>query len=190
MAQIPVEVLSSADVDRLLAAPDRDDIFGLRDAAILSTLYYAAANAVDVAHLDVADYKPRRKTLRLESEEGKPRRVGVKPPLVGVLDRYLAEARTLLLAHGSVAAFPTSAGGKRVVEELPALFLTNKGHRIQVQDIRQILGAHSKNVAITKPVNYNTLRLSRAWHLREAGESPESIQRLLGASGRSGRRVI
>ena len=28
-------------------------------------------------------------------------------------------------------------------------------------------------------VNYNTLRLSRAWHLREAGEAPEKIQRLL-----------
>jgi hypothetical protein len=35
-----------------------------------------------------------------------------------------------------------------------------------------------------------TLRLSRAWHLREAGMSTESIQKFLGAESRSGRRVI
>jgi len=34
------------------------------------------------------------------------------------------------------------------------------------------------------------LLLSRAWHLREQGVSPEAIQRLLGASSRSGRRVV
>ena len=59
-----------------------------------------------------------------------------------------------------------------------------------VQDIRQILGAHGKGAGVEASVNYNTLRLSRAWHLREAGESPEKIQRMLGASGRSGRRLV
>ena len=59
-----------------------------------------------------------------------------------------------------------------------------------MRDIRQILGAHSKAVGITMAVNYNTLRLSRAWHLREQGVAPEAIQRLLGAESRSGRRVV
>lgn len=190
MSQIPVEVLSPGEVDRLLADPDRDELHGLRDAAILATLYYAAATAADVAHLDVDDYRPRRTNLRLASEEGKPRRVSVQPPLGEVLDRYLAESRKLLLAQGIVGALPVSGGGNRGSEQPSALFVANKGHRIHVQDVRQILGEHTKAVGIKATVNYNTLRLSRAWHLREAGESPESIQRLLGASGRSGRRVI
>ncbi len=180
MSQLPLEVLSEAEAKRLVAHPDRSDVFGLRDAAILSLLYYAAATAGEAANLDVSDIDRRRRTLRLRSDEGKPRRVPIEPPLAEVLDRYLEESRKPLLAQGISASVPN----------LPAVFVTNKGHRIHVQDVRQILGAHSKAAGIKAAVNYNTLRLSRAWHLREAGEPPESIQRLLGAASRSGRRVV
>jgi integrase/recombinase XerD len=180
MTQLPVEVLSHDEVRRLIAAPDTNDICGLRDAAILSALYYAAATAGEIAGLDVSDFDRPRGTLRLRSYDGKPRRVLVAEPLAEILDRYLEGSRKPLLGHAGVTheAEPT------------AVFLTNRGHRIHVQDIRQILGGHSKAVAIKSTVNYNTLRLSRAWHLREEGESPENIQRLLGAESRSGRRVV
>ena len=45
MSQLPVEILSEEEVQRLIAHPGAADIFGLRDAAILSMLYYAAATA-------------------------------------------------------------------------------------------------------------------------------------------------
>lgn len=180
MTQLPVEILSEDEVERLLADPDRSNVIGLRDAAILSTLYYAAATAGEIANLDVADFNRRRATLRLRPEEGRPRRVHVEDLLAEVLERYFEESRRPLVAQ-------TGASDS---EQPPAAFLTNKGSRIHVQDIRQILGGHSKAARITSPVNYNTLRLSRAWHLRVAGESPETIQRLLGTASRSGRRVV
>lgn len=180
MTKLPVQILSEDEVKRLLSDADTSDVYGLRDAAILSALYYAAATAGEVANLDVADFDRGRRTLRLRSEEGKPRRVPVDEPLAEVLERYFEQSRRLLLAHGG------ATGG----EDLPAAFVTNKGHRVHVQDIRQILGSHSKAAGIKSPVNYNTLRLSRAWHLREAGEAPEKIQRLLGAASRSGRRIV
>lgn len=178
MTKLPVQILSEDEVKRLLSDADTSDVYGLRDAAILSALYYAAATAGEVANLDVADFDRRRRTLRLRSEEGKPRRVPVDEPLAEVLERYFEQSRRLLLAHGGTTG------------DAPAAFVTNKGHRVHVQDIRQILGSHSKAAGIKSPVNYNTLRLSRAWHLREAGEAPEKIQRLLGAASRSGRRVV
>lgn len=180
MTQLPVEILSQDEVDRLIADPDPGDVYGLRDAAILSALYYAAATAGEIAALDVADFDQRRGTLRLRSEEGKARRVRLDPKLAEILERYFEESRRLLLAHGGAVSD----------EESPAAFVTNKGHRVHVQDIRQILGGHAKSAGITTPVNYNTLRLSRAWHLRQAGEPPEKIQKLLGAASRSGRRVV
>ncbi len=180
MTQLPVEVLSPEEVRRLIADADTDDIFGLRDAAILSALYYAAATAGEIAGLDLSDFDRQRGTLRLRSDDGTLRRVPVEEPLAAILDRYLEGSRKLLLAHGGV----TQGAGP------PAVFLTNKGHRVHVQDIRQILGGHSKAMGIKSTVNYNTLRLSRAWHLREEGEAPEKIQRLLGTASRSGRRVI
>ena len=180
MSQLPVEVLSEEEAQRLVAQPDPEDVFGLRDAAILSVLYYAAATASEVATLDIDDVDLLSGELRFRTEEGRPRRVPLEQPLTDVLDRYLGEARKLLLAHGGVISD----------HQLPAVFVTNKGHRVHVQDIRQLLGAHSKAAGIATPVNYNTLRLSRAWHMREAGEAPEKIQRMLGAPSRSGRRVI
>lgn len=180
MTQLPVEVLSPDEVRRLIADADTNDIFGLRDAAILSTLYYAAATAGEIAALDLSDFDRRRATLRLRSGEGKLRRVPVAEPLAAILGRYLDESRKLLLAHGGLIEGAGPA----------AVFLTNKGHRIHVQDIRQILGGHRKAMGIKSAVNYNTLRLSRAWHLREEGEAPETIQRLLGAVSRSGRHAL
>jgi site-specific recombinase XerD len=180
MAKVPVDVLSSEDVERLLSHPPIDDVFGLRDAAILATLYFAAANANEVAALDVADIRRKARSVRFRGEGIPERRVPLDRKLAKVLTRYLKESRPLLLAQGGV----TDA------RKMPAVFITNRGHRIHVRDIRQILGSHSKALGITTPVNYNTLRLSRAWHLREQGVAPEAIQRLLGAESRTGRRVV
>jgi integrase/recombinase XerD len=180
MSQLPVEILSEEEVQRLIAHPDAADIFGLRDAAILSVLYYAAATAAEVTTLNIADIDWNDGILRLRPDLGRPRQVLIEEPLAAMLNHYLEESRKRLLAHGG----GIDAGALRPV------FVTNKGHRVGVQDIRQILGAHGKGAGVEASVNYNTLRLSRAWHLREAGESPEKIQRMLGASGRSGRRLV
>ena len=71
-----------------------------------------------------------------------------------------------------------------------AYFLGNRAQRIQLLEVRQILGSNAKAADITAGISLVTLRLSRAWHLREAGMEPEKIQRFLGAESRSGRRVI
>jgi site-specific recombinase XerD len=176
---VPVEVLSTEQVETLLAHPDRDDVLGLRDAAVLATLYYAAATAVEVAGLNLSDVQMRRKQLLLRGEDGARRRVPMVGPLREVLSDYQERSRRLLLAQ---------RGGGSV--QVDAFFLGNKAMRIKVQDVRQLVGSNAKAAGLETAVNLNTLRLSRAWHLREEGRSPESIQRFLGATSRSGRNVI
>ena len=180
MAQLPVEVLSTEDVERLIAHPDADDIHGIRDTAILATLYYAAATASELANLDIADVNREECEVRFRNEAGRRRRVPLEGPFAEILEHYLTDSRRLLIAHG----------GATDDEEMPAVFVTNRGHRVHVQDVRQILGAHSKASGLKSSVNFNTLRLSRAWHMREAGEAPEVIQHLLGTPSRSGRRTV
>lgn len=177
--QVPVEVLPSEDTQRLLAHPDREDVLGLRDAAVLATLYYAAATAGEVAALDLGDVQLRKGQIVLRGEDGSRRRVELEEELAELLQEYKARSRRLILAH---------VGGTG--EEPRAFFLANRPRRILVQEIRQILGANVKGAGIRAHVNLTTLRLSRAWHLREQGTSPEAIQRFLGAAGRSGRRVF
>jgi len=180
MSQLPVEILSVEEVERLLGQPDRDDVYGLRDAAILSTLYYAAATAGELVSLDTPDVSLDPSWIRFTGEEGRRRRVDLVEPLVVVLASYLEESRRLLIAQSGVAD----------PDEVPAVFITNRGQRIHVRDVRQILGTHAKGADLRTAVSYNLLRLSRAWHLREAGTSPEAIQKLLGTSSRSGRSLF
>ena len=180
MSKTPVEVLSPEEVELLIAHPTSDDVVGLRDTAILAMLYFAAATAGEVSGLDLSDIRRRARSLRFRAGEGRERRAPLEKRLARVLAQYVKESRPLLLAQGGV----TDA------RKVPAVFITNRGHRIHVRDIRQLLGSHSKAASIETPVNTNTLRLSRAWHLREQGVSPEAIQRLLGMSSRSGRRVV
>lgn len=176
---VPVEVLSKEQVETLLGHPAQEDVLGLRDAAVLATLYYAAATAVEIAGLNVSDVQMRRKQLFLRGEDGTRRRVPLVAPLRDVLEAYRQRSRRLLLAQ--------RGGDDRQVE---AFFLGNKANRIKVQDVRQLVGSNAKAAGLGSAVNLNTLRLSRAWHLREEGRSPESIQRFLGATSRSGRNVI
>lgn len=180
MSQLPVEILSVGDVERLLTQPDLDDVFGLRDAAILGTLYYAAATASELVSMDIRDIDLDEGWLRLTGDDGRRRRVRLEEPLVRVLGRYLEESRRPLIAQSGIAE----------VDEVSAVFVTNRGQRIHVQDVRQILGTYAKAADLTTAVSYNLLRLSRAWHLREAGTPPEEIQKLLGTSSRSGRRLF
>ncbi|NKB89215.1 MAG: tyrosine-type recombinase/integrase [Acidobacteria bacterium] len=177
--QTPVEVLTADEVQSLLAAPDRSDIQGLRDAAVLATLYYAGANGLEATNLNLGDVERRRKQILLRGEGRVRHRVNLVPELAELLDAYKADSRRLLLVQAGAGAQNTQA-----------FFLGNRGQRIQLSEVRQILGATKKAASISRDVNLVTPRLSRAWHLREAGMSPESIQKFLGAESRSGRRVI
>ena len=117
MSQLPVEILSEQEVQRLISHPDAADIFGLRDAAILSVLYYAAATAGEVTTLNIADTDWNDGILRLQPDLGRPRQVLIEEPLAHMLNHYLEESRKPLLAHGG----GTDAGALR------AAFVTNKG---------------------------------------------------------------
>lgn len=177
--ETPVQILSVDDVERLLANPDRDDMHGLRDVAVLATLYYAGANALEITNLNLGDVERRRRQIVLRGEGSTRHRVTLELELAELLDAYKSNARRMLLAQTGSGANTTQA-----------YFLGNRAQRIQLLEVRQILGSNAKAADITTGINLVTLRLSRAWHLREAGMAPEKIQRFLGAESHSGRRVI
>ena len=162
---VPVEVLSAEDVARLLAFPDREDVIGLRDAAVLGALYYAAATAVELASLDLSDLQFRRKWIVLKDEDGTRRRVPLAPELAETLTAYKL-VRKLILARNGAAAQDTGA-----------LFLANRAQRIRVQDIRQIVGANAKGAGLPGHSNLNTLRLSPARARVVAGGDPAFSRR-------------
>lgn len=156
--------LSVEDVRRLLAAPAEGIPAGLRDRAVLETLYGAGLRVSELAGLDVDDVDLEGGSVRVLGKGGKERDVP--------LGRYAREAIAAYLARERPAlATPRSRG---------ALFLGRRGGRLTRQRCSKILAEHARRAGIRRRVTPHTLRHSFATHLLEGGADVRVVQELLG----------
>jgi integrase/recombinase XerD len=156
--------LSVDDVARLLAQPDRSAA-GLRDRAVLETLYGAGLRVSELVGLDVDDVDLEEGSVRALGKGGKERDVP--------LGRYARDAITAYLTRVRPGlAKPRSRS---------ALFLNRRnGGRLTRQGITGILQQHASAAGIGKKVSPHTLRHSFATHLLEGGADVRVVQELLG----------
>jgi integrase/recombinase XerD len=155
--------LSVDDVARVLAHPDRS-AKGLRDRAVLETLYGAGLRISELVGLDVDDVDLEEGSVRVLGKGGKERDVP--------LGRYAREA---------IAAYLT-----RVRPDLAtrrsrsALFLNLRGGRLTRQGCTLVLEKHAKAASVARKVSPHALRHSFATHLLEGGADVRVVQELLG----------
>jgi len=161
--------LALADVLALLGTCERDTPIGLRDAALLETLYGSGVRVSEAVGLDVDDCDlddARTAALRIRRGKGGRGRV---VPLTG-------EARTALTAY-LVRARPGLCGRGRAG---PAVFLGARGERLSRQGAWLILRRAAQRAGITEAVSPHTLRHCFATHLLERGADVRVVQELLG----------
>ena len=98
------KALSVAEIERLLATPDREDPIGLRDATLLELLYGTGARISEITGLDVDDatiaMADEGAGLKLRGKGGKERVVPLGSFAREVLDAYLVRARPGLAVKG------------------------------------------------------------------------------------------
>jgi site-specific recombinase XerD len=103
----------------------------------------------------------------VEGKGGKTRLVPTGEHALAALERYLGKGRPLL-----------------TVDELPALFVSKSGRRLNTSDVRRRLKAWSRLAAVHEPsladAHPHALRHSFATHLLEGGADLRAIQELLG----------
>jgi integrase/recombinase XerD len=157
--------LSVDDVARLLDAPRPTDEKGLRDRAVLETMYGAGLRVSEVVGLDVDDVDLEDGSVRVLGKGGKERDVP--------LGRYAREAIAAYLARARPAlATPRSRS---------ALFLNRRdGRRLSRQACWNAIREHAAAAGIDKRVTPHTLRHSFATHLLEGGADVRVVQELLG----------
>ncbi len=156
---LPVE-----DVELLLASPDGGSLAGLRDHAVLETLYAAGLRVSELVGLDVDDVDLEEGAVRVFGKGGKERDVP--------LGRYARDALAAYLTRGRPSlARPRSRS---------ALFLNQRGGRLTRQGCSKILALHVKRAGIGARVTPHTLRHSFATHLLEGGADVRVVQELLG----------
>lgn len=156
---IPVD-----DVLRLLDAPPPATPAGIRDRAVLETLYGAGLRVSELAGLDVDDVDLEAGSVRVLGKGGKEREVPLGRHAVRAIRSYLTRARPDLAAARSRGA----------------LFLNLRGGRLTRQGVAGILAAAVARAGVRARVSPHTLRHSFATHLLEGGADVRVVQELLG----------
>jgi len=151
-------VLSIAEVERLLAQPDRDAPRGLRDRAMLELLYATGLRVSELCNLRRGDLHLDLGLVRCLGKGSKERIVPVGEPARAAVRDYLASRR----------------------DAAPALFLGNKGRPVTRVAFWRIIGRYARQAGIRSPVSPHTLRHSFATHMLEGGADLRTIQELLG----------
>lgn len=152
--------LNEDEVAKLLEAPDEKKLSGLRDRAILETLYSSGLRVSELVGLNIDNIDFIGGVLKVFGK-------GKKERLVPVGDRALRCIRAYLEKRGS-------AGLER------ALFLSKSGTRLTDRSVRRILEKYVHITSLREGVSPHTLRHSFATHLLNRGADLRSVQELLG----------
>jgi integrase/recombinase XerD len=158
------ETLSLAEVDALLSQPDVKDKQGIRDKAILETLYATGMRVSEAAALLVNNLYLDIGFLRCMGKGNKERVIPLGKKAVVSLKRYLEVSRPWLLKN----------------RESESLFLNRFGKKISRQSLWRIVRRYARQSRIKKPIKPHILRHSFATHMLERGADLRSVQEMLG----------
>jgi len=172
---------------RLVEAPVLTNPLGVRDRALLETLYAAGLRINELVSLDLSDLDLGSGYVRVMGKRAKERLAPIGYEAVTALRRYLSDSRQRLLANAS----PTKNKSKSDLEAdragMPsphkitsAVFLNRWGERLTGRGIRKILNKYVEQVSLERKVSPHTLRHSFATHLLNAGADLRTVQELLG----------
>ena len=158
------EVLTTDEVERLLAAPAGGGPDASRDRAMLELLYASGMRVGEMVSLNLDDVDMEQGFVRCFGKGRKERRVPLHLQALDVLQEYLERGRPALANKGSGAA----------------TFLNRRGDRITRQGFWLILKQHAKRAGINGKITPHTLRHSFATHLLRGGAPLRHVQELLG----------
>jgi integrase/recombinase XerD len=158
------EVLSYAEVQRLLAQPRGDDPTTFRDRALLELMYASGLRASETISLEIQDVDLEQGVVRARGKGSKERLVPVGGKAVAAVRVYLRVGRPKLV---------------RLPEERK-LFLNFRGGPLTRQGLYKIVLRHAASAGLDDRMSPHTLRHSFATHLLTGGCDLRSVQEMLG----------
>jgi integrase/recombinase XerD len=158
------EVLSYAEVQRLLAQPRGDDPTTFRDRALLELMYASGLRASETISLEIQDVDLEQGVVRARGKGSKERLVPVGGKAVAAARAYLRAGRPKLVSS----------------PEERKLFLNFRGGPLTRQGLYKIVLRHAESAGLGDRMSPHTLRHSFATHLLTGGCDLRSVQEMLG----------
>lgn len=165
--RLPV-ALSVDEVTKLLDQPDVTKKLGIRDRALLETLYATGIRVSELINLKFSDLHEELKLLKVLGKGSKERLIPISDVAISWIKSYQEKVRDpLLLKSGKYT---------------DTIFLNNRGGALTRQAVWQIIKRYCQMAGIRKNVTPHTLRHTFATHLLENGADLRVVQEILGHS--------
>jgi len=159
------QILSSREIELLLAQPSCVDAKGYRDKAMLEVMYATGIRVSELIDLDIDDVNLEQGIIKCNGSK-KNRIIPMYPGALKALGVYIKDIRSGMIASS----------------DEPALFVNVNGARMSRQGFWKILKYYQATAHIEKEITPHTLRHSFAVHLLENGADLGSLQELMGHS--------
>ncbi|WP_053238854.1 site-specific tyrosine recombinase XerD [Sandaracinus amylolyticus] len=161
--KLPV-VLSKDEILALLGAPDLDDTpLGIRDAAMLHTMYAAGLRVSELVRLELGDVNLETGFVQAFGKGRKRRIVPLGTPARRRIERWKSEVR-----------------GRWAADSSRFLFVTELGTPMTRQNFFARVRHWALAAGISRPISPHKLRHSFATHLLLGGADLRAVQTMLG----------
>jgi tyrosine recombinase XerC len=151
------------DVDKmkkLLECPGEDEASGLRDRALMETLYSTGIRVSELVGLDVDDVDFISGVIKVFGKGSRERIAPIGEPALSAIRKYIDK--------------------RREVKDKDAVFLNKSGRRLSDRSVRRVINKHIRTCSIAEKISPHSLRHSFATHLLDRGADLRSVQELLG----------
>jgi integrase/recombinase XerC len=157
--------LTTEQVARLLEAPPPNTVDGLRDRAMLESMYSAGLRVSELVGLNITDWDRDSNIFRILGKGKKERIAPVGSYAAKALDHWLSVRKV------AANAKPSEQG---------AMFLNRFGRRLTDRSVRRMIDKYLLQTGLDRLTSPHTLRHSFATHLLDGGADLRSVQELLG----------
>lgn len=161
------EVLTFLEVSMILDSINLNSNLGIRDRAMLETLYASGLRVSELIGIKERDILFEEGIIRVFGKGSKERIVPIGSSALDYIKQYIAKVRFQL---------------KNSIKQTDELFLNSRGGSLSRMGIWKIIDKYVKMTNIEKNVHPHTFRHSFATHLLEGGADLRAVQEMLGHS--------
>ncbi len=171
------QFLSITEVDVLLKTPDSSTVMGLRDMAIMETLYSTGIRVSELVGLDESNIDFVAGMIKVQGKGKKERLVPIGSHAIKAINEYI-DSKSV-----------SKKKDEKSVSWSEPLFLNKYGTRLTARSVARSLDKYLKMSGINLITSPHTFRHSFATHLLDKGADLRSVQEMLGHSSLSTTQV-
>lgn len=164
------KAITLEQVEKLLSTPSDKDVLGMRDRAMLETLYSTGIRVSELVALNVEDLDESGEAMRVRGKGKKERLAPLGTHALAAIRNYVL----MVQRDHKYSRFWEEAGGRG------PLFINKHGKRLSSRSVRRKLDKYLVAAGLDSDISPHTLRHSFASHLLANGADLRTVQELLG----------